>query len=136
MTDNIDPNIDDLLPGLMEQPLWEGRDEEFAAFVHHTYGVPETLTTITVTPRASSGRAAVAIAGTEGAIIFVIKADAVRKTTRISPVVIGPIALDDVIVERVGNVNAAESAPAIAGLLQRHLGPGVTLDLLAPSPAH
>ncbi len=75
--------IDDLLPGL-EQPLWKGADEEFTAYVREAFGIPVTITTITITPRGRAGRSAVAIGGHAGAIIFALTPGGHR--THIAPI--------------------------------------------------
>jgi hypothetical protein len=38
-------NIDDLLLGLTEKALWEGTDEDFAAYVRDAFGIPASITT-------------------------------------------------------------------------------------------
>ena len=80
-------SIDDLLPGLQE-PLWEGTDEAFTAYVRDAFGIPHTITTIMITPRGRAGRSAVAIGGQGGGIIFAL-APSGRQTTLITPIVAG-----------------------------------------------
>jgi hypothetical protein len=38
--------FDEILPGL-EDPLWEGDDEAFAAYVQETFGIPASIATVT-----------------------------------------------------------------------------------------
>lgn len=124
-------DISDLLPGLA-QPLWEGTDEEFTAYVRDTFGIPASITTITITPRGAAGRSAVAIGGQAGAIIFAIDPGAGKQQTRITPIVAGPLVKDARIVRLAAASGGIDNMAALAALMSRYLSTDVALDLMAP----
>jgi hypothetical protein len=128
-------SIADVLPGL-EHPLWEGTDDEFAVYVHETFGIPESITTVTITPRASSGRCAVAIGWQAGAIVFVMSTNATARQTHIAPVVMGPLFSDRDVVDRAKASSGDANMRAVTALALRHLPHDVVLSLLAPRPVH
>jgi hypothetical protein len=124
-------SIDDLLPGLKE-PLWEGTDEEFTAYVRDVFGIPHTITTIMITPRGRAGRSAVAIGGQAGAIIFALASNGRR--TQITPIVAGPLLYDNAdVVARAARSDGLENMRAVTALAVRHLPKDVVLDLLTPT---
>lgn len=131
-----DDNIDDLLPGLMKSPLWEGTDTEFAAYVRCAFGIPTTITTVTITPRGARGRSAVAIGGQDGAIVFVLTADRKARQIRVAPYVMGPFVPNMDVVERAKHSDGEADARAITALALRHLPEAAVTDLLIPSPLH
>jgi hypothetical protein len=120
----------DLLPGLMESPLWEGKDDEFAAYVRDAFGIPASITTVTITRRGPRGRSAVAIGGKDGAIVFVLTTDRQARTLKIAPYVMGPLVGNADVVERAHHSNADEDGSAITALAMRHLPVDVVMDLL------
>jgi hypothetical protein len=134
------PSVDDLLPFLMGEkpPLWEGTDDVFAQYVHESFGIPTTITSITIVPRVVSGRAAVAIGGEAGAIVFVLSNDNAAQQLHIDAHVMGPIHNDpDVLLKakRSGGTGGGVFE-AVSMLLMRHLTPTAVADLLLPPTVH
>ena len=129
-------DIDDVMPYLMgdKTPLWEGRDDGFAAYVHSTFGVPETLTRITITPRTERGRSAVAIASNDGAIVYVLSHDYTSKKLETTVVHMGPIVSRPEIMRRAAAAAKDTGAvQALSSLVTGALGEVAALDLLAPA---
>ena len=123
--------IDDLLPGL-QNPLWRGEDPEFARYVRDTFGVPESFRYVTISPRGSAGRSAVAIShDTDGAIIFALTTDSATQKLHIRPLMLGPITENADVVERWKRSKAKENTRAITELLARHLPIEVLSGLLS-----
>ena len=131
MTNDRDSSLDDLLPALQANPLWEGDDEEFAAFVRLVFAVPPSMTRITITRRTVSRRSAVAIGGPEGAIVFILAPEG--HGTRITPFLMGSIIADANISERAAQSDGEANAMAVTRLIIRHLGPDVAVALMAPT---
>lgn len=126
-------SIDDLLPGLIEHPLWEGQDAEFAAYVRGVFGVPHALDKITIGPKGALGRSAVGIAdATLGAIVFAIEPRVGQRTTHIAPIVMGPLCDDPDVVARAKASTGNENAHALTALMLRHLGEETARNLMAP----
>lgn len=126
-------SIDDLLPGLMNDPLWEGEDTEFASYVQETFGLPASVTRITISPKGSLGRSAVAIADAKiGGIIFAIEPLVGQQKTHIRPIIAGPLYEDADVVARAKGSSGDANASAIAALMLRHVGHETTLNLMAP----
>lgn len=131
MTNDRDSSLEDLLPVLEANPLWEGHDEEFAAFVRTVFDVPPSITRITITRRTASRRSAVAIGGLEGAIVFILAPEG--HGTRITPFLMGSIIGDANINRRAEQSDGEANAMAVTSLIIRHLGPDVAVALMAPS---
>jgi hypothetical protein len=129
-------DIDDLLPGLTESPLWEGTDPEFASYVQNAFGIPPSIATVTIVARTPRGRSAVAIGGSAGAIVFVVTPDRGARKTSISPYVMGPLVKNADVVERAKHSDGDADAKALTALGLRHLAADVVLDLMAPPPLH
>jgi hypothetical protein len=72
-----------------KKPLCEGVDSEFSRWAHETFGIPTTIQQITITPRVASGRAAVAIGGNDGAVVFMLISHHDRKQLEIRPHLMG-----------------------------------------------
>lgn len=122
--------IDDLLPGL-HNPLWQGEDREFAQYVREAFGVPESFRHITIAPRGSAGRSAVAIGhDTDGAIIFALTPGTATQQLHIRPLIIGPVTEDADVVERSRQSKGKHNTAAINALLTRHLPIDVVRGLL------
>jgi hypothetical protein len=122
--------IDDLLPGL-QNPLWQGEDPEFAQYVREAFGVPESFRYITIAPRGSAGRSAVAIGDdTEGAIIFALTPATVTQKLHVRPLIIGPVTENTDVVERSKQSKGKHNNGAIKELLTRHLPIDVVRGLL------
>jgi len=131
------PDISDLLTGL-EQPLWEGTDEDFATYVCETFGIAHPITNIRISPRGPRGRSAVvAIAGEAGAILFGLTPNALTEKTHIQPMVMGPRLCSTAdVVARAHRSDGEDNLQALNGLMLRHLSIEVVLDLLTPPMAH
>jgi hypothetical protein len=136
MTAPPNDDMQDLMPGLMEHPLWEGRDDEFAAYVYETFGIPTSIDVITITPRSSRGRWAVAIGGAEGAIVFIVTPDSKSQQTRIAPYVMGPLVSKADVVARAKAWKGENNIRAVTAMATRHLPVDVALDLFAPPRPH
>jgi hypothetical protein len=122
--------IDDLLPGL-QNPLWQGEDPEFAQYVREAFGVPESFRYITIAPRGSAGRAAVAIGDdTDGAIIFALTPASATQNLHIRPLIIGPVTENADVVERSKQSKGKHNSDAIRAVLARHLADEVVRGLL------
>jgi hypothetical protein len=127
------PSINDLLPCLMgERPaLWEGTDAEFARWAHEAFNIPATIHLITITPRVVSGRAAIAIGGDDGAIVFVLISHHGRKQLEIKPHLMGPICKDATVLAKANTASTVgQIHEAVLGLVMRHLTPDVAMNLL------
>jgi hypothetical protein len=133
MTGSAD-DLSDLVPALMGNPtpLWEGSDPEFANYVHETFGVPRTIQTVTITPRVSTGRSAVAVGGQDGAVVFVITQFPATRQLKIHVAVMGPPSLDPAIMAKAHAADFEEQRKQIVRVATRHLPEVVVLDLLAP----
>jgi hypothetical protein len=77
--------------------LWEGDDEDFAHYVQSEFAVPPSFTRASIIGRVASGRSAVAIGNSGGAIVFVLAANNATQKLKISPCVMGPISTDPTI---------------------------------------
>jgi hypothetical protein len=128
MSADHDGGINDLLLGL-ERPLWEGSDEEFAAYCRQQYGIPASIALITVTPRSASGRSAVAIGGAEGAIVFVVTPNPHTRKTQITRVVMGPLIADRDVVARAHASDGIADLAALTRVALRHLPVEVVTDM-------
>jgi hypothetical protein len=126
----------DLIPALMNHPLWEGSDPEFASYVRDAFGIPESIATVTITGRTDRGRSAVAIGGAEGAIVFVITPNPNARQTRIAPYVMGPLVQNADVVDRARRSDGEADAKALSALGLRHLPPEVVLNLMTAPPRH
>jgi hypothetical protein len=129
-------HLDELMPYLMgeKQPLWEGEDDTFASEVQEAFGVPSTIRLITITPRTPSGTSAVAIGSTDGAIVFVLTHDLVRRTLHVSPTLMGPLYEDKGVIARANALaaDAGKFTQMITDLTIRCLGHAGALQYLAP----
>jgi hypothetical protein len=124
-----------LVPFLLghESALWKGKDDEFAGWVHETFGIPTTIRTVAISPPPSaSGRATVMIVGQDGAILFVL-VNAANRQLEIKPFLIGPIFRNPKVVEN-RNVVAAGSqiTDALTELLKRHVPLNMLREYLTP----
>lgn len=124
--------MDDLI-GVLDTPLWEGEDDEFADWAHTSLGLPATFTVIEITPRAPSRRSAVSIRNDqEGAIVFAINPFFGRRKLQVSPIVMGPIVKNPDVIDRVRKSSIEEQMKAITALAVRHLPAGLVLELFTP----
>jgi hypothetical protein len=132
----MDGDIDDVIPYLAGErlPLWKGHDAEFARYVQDAFGVPTTFETITITPLTERGRSGVSVDAKEGAIVFLISHDQVRRKLHISPICMGPIVFDQTSIDRRAErvANDGTLAMAIGLMVGRQLGRKAALELLTP----
>lgn len=129
------PGIDDLLP-VLQNPLWQGEDSEFAEYVRETFGVPDSFQHITISQKGSAGRSAVAIGDdTEGAIIFALAADDATHTVHVRPLILGPVTENTDVVERLKRAKRKDHTRAVRELMTRHL-PNDVIRQLLPTYVH
>jgi hypothetical protein len=125
--------LDDLIPFLIgtRPTLWEGFDDVFAEWVHRAYGVSPAIRLIQITPRAETGRSAVAIGNRDdGAIVFVATPDEWLEQTDFKPVLMGPISQDDAVVRNANSTEVIQLIPFhVIGVVTRNLGPGAVNEL-------
>jgi hypothetical protein len=112
--------------------LWEGTDEEFALYVRGAFSIPASLATVTITPRGSRRRSAVAISGDAGAIVFVLAMDPQSRKVLIAPYVMGALVSSAAVVERAKHPDGDADMRAITALGLRHLSAEIVLNLLGP----
>jgi hypothetical protein len=114
-----------------KKPLWEGVDSEFLRWAHETFGIPTTIQQITITPRVASRRAAVAIGGNDGAIVFMLISHNDRKQLEIRPHLMGPIYNNATILANAKSAATdGEISKAITKLVTRHLTQDDALHLM------
>ena len=124
-------SLGDLSRALKVDTLWEGQDDEFAAFARAACGALPSMTQITITRRTPSRRSAVAIGSAESAIVFIIAPEG--HGTRITPFMLGPISANASIKARAAQSDGDANARAITSLIIRHVGPDAAVALMAPS---
>src|SRR5947207_3309662 len=113
---NDDDRVDDVIAGL-DDPLWEGKDIDFAAYVHETFGVPASVEMVTISARTGSGRFAVGIADPAvGAVLFVVTPDPLTKTTHIAPTIMGPLSKNADVIRRAKASDGDANMSALTGL--------------------
>lgn len=128
-------HLNEFMPYLMSEatPLWVGIDREFARTVQDAFGVPATIERATITPRVASGRAAVAVDGPDGAVVFVLTNDPVKRKLHIVPTLMGPPSQDPAVVTRANGLGGTQQiTEMVTDLVKRKLGPAGALAFLIP----
>jgi hypothetical protein len=131
-TPEVDAALSELMPYLIHQkePLWEGVDATFSAWLHDTYGVPPSDFIITITPRVEVGFAAVAAGTPDGVFIYLLLPDPSRRKLRITQVTMGPYSQDAAISTRSQTAKDKGMANQVFDVVRRHLPQAVAIDLL------